>query len=118
MLDAFVESQLASELYDRWNDHAHDILPQCEGVQNGDWRKAGYDMDAAFPQVSMLANDFGNEWEEFLSRKDYDSDIVWVVSEDFETLMSDFVEVWRDIKTKEDVEKAIKELQEIVLKSI
>jgi hypothetical protein len=121
MLNAFVEWEVAFELYNRWEN---DILPQFEGVSDGDWQTAGYDMDKEFPQVSMLANNYGKEWEEFLSRKDYQSDIVWVISDDldyddFQTLMWDFLDdrEWRDVETKDDVEKAIKEFQDIVRKS-
>lgn len=124
MLNAFVEAEFAFELYQRWENHAYDILPQSEGVSEGDWQTAGYDMDMEFPQVSMLANNYGKEWKDFLSRKDYKSDILWVISEDcdyddFQTLMGDFLDdrEWRDVETKDDVEKAIKEFQDIVRES-
>ena len=124
MLNAFVEAELASELYHRWENHASDILPQFENVSEGDWEAAGYDMKEEFPQVSMLANNYGKEWKAFLSRRDDQSDIVWVISndsdyDDFQTLMGDFLDdrEWTDIETKDNVEKAIKEFQDIVRNS-
>ena len=125
ILNAFVEAELASALLQRWEDYAYDLLPQFEDVSEGDWRAAGYDMDKEFPQVCMLANDYGEEWEAFLSRKDYPSDIAWVISDesdydDFNALVEDFLSDrdFRDIETKDDVDEAIKEFQDLVRKKL
>lgn len=124
MLGAFVEAEFVSELYGRWESHACDMLPQSEGVFNGDWQDSGYDMDKKFPMVLMLlANNYGNEWEAFLSRRGCQSDTVWIIDDDldcddFQALLVDFVDDrWFDIETKDAVEKAIEEFQDIVRKS-
>lgn len=130
LLGAFAEARLTDELYSRWESHAYDALPQFEGVMEGDWAAAGYDMDKEFPQVSMLANDFGKEWEVFARRRDED-EVVWVISrgfdeDEFNELVEAFLDSdeygdspeWRDIDTKEAVDKTVKDFQYVVRKKV
>ena len=119
-LDAFLESVVADQLQSLWETRAVEMLPQYPGVEEGDWEGAGYNMDKEFPMVSVLANDYGKEWEEYTARVDDVDDVVWLIDgmekEEFETLLEDFLDEkdFRDLYTKEKVDKTINEFQKTV----
>jgi hypothetical protein len=118
-LDAFLESMVADELQSLWETRAVEMLPQYPGVEEGDWKGAGYNMEKEFPMVFVLAKDYGKEWEEYsrIYTTDKVDGVVWLIDgmekEDFETLLEDFLgeKDFRDLYTKEEVDKTIKEFQ-------
>ena len=118
MLNAFIESELVSDLHTLWETHAYDMLAQYEGVCEGDWEGAGYDLDKEFPQVALLANNYGNEWKAFILRNDQST--LWVVSnaldnDDFQIYLDEFLyNRWHKIQTKKDVDEAIEMFQDII----
>jgi hypothetical protein len=116
-LDAFLESVVSDQLQSLWDMHAVEMLPQYPGVAEGDWEGAGYDMEVEFPMVSVLANDYGKQWEKYTTNFD---GVVWLIDgiekEDFETLLEDFLDErdFRDLYTKEKVDETINEFQKTV----
>ena len=94
------------------------MLAQYEGVCEGDWEGAGYDLDKEFPQVALLANNYGNEWKAFILRNDQST--LWVVSnaldnDDFQIYLDEFIyNRWHKIQTKKDVDEAIEMFQDII----
>jgi hypothetical protein len=142
MMDAFVESELISQLSNSFLNYAADILPQYEGVEEGDW-EALYSMDKEFPQIDILYDNWGKEWEGFIEEikkellrmnsPNATGKISWFISgrgtscdidyEDFEKLVDDFLcDNWHSIRElntrnfKEMVKPFIENFKEIVLK--
>ena len=145
MMDAFVESELISELSNSFLNYAADKLPQYDGVEEGDW-EALYSMDKEFPQIGILEGLWfisGKKWEGFIEEIGKELvrmnspnatwKISWFISgrgtscdidyEDFEKLVHDFLcDNWHSIlelnkiNFKEMVKPFIKSFKEIVLK--
>ena len=120
-LDAFLENEFTSRLYDAWEERAYDMLPQFEGVVNGDWERL-YDMDNEFPQLKLLSENYGQKWKDFLTLHDErDDETVWVIShsidpDEFAELMDEYygkIE-FDTLRTKSKIDDAIVEFQKFV----
>tara|TARA_Y100000768_G_scaffold224668_1_gene169638 strand:- start:1 stop:537 length:537 start_codon:yes stop_codon:yes gene_type:complete len=117
-LNAFLEDKITSILYDRWRKYAYEILAQYENVSEGDWRAAGYDLNVEFPVLALLANEFGDEWEAYIQRRD-DRDAEWVVSDTIEADdLDDMIKFelghFLHLDTKKEIQEAIAKVQKIV----
>ena len=120
----FVEHRISLELFNKWESYAIDILPQFDGVQDGDWEEAGYVKEKEFPVLATLEN-YGKEWDEYeeslklrssldstelvISDKvDDESFDEWV---DFQFDRVDFRDLDEKVKIDDFIDKCYKRLQ-------
>ena len=124
ILNDFVASEFAAALSTRWETYAYDILPQYEGVINGDWEEAGYSIEREFPILVVLAERFGNAWKAYLdSQDDIRPSTTWVVSDmidedDFDELLGANLEDWRALDNVDKVQAAIAEFQKTIFERV
>ena len=124
ILNDFVASEFAAALSTRWETYAYDILPQYEGVINGDWEEAGYSIEREFPILVVLAERFGNAWKAYLdSQDDIRPSTTWVVSDmidedDFDELLGANLEDWRALDNIDKVQAAIAEFQNTIFELV
>lgn len=111
---SYCRNALAFYLYRLLENHAYETLPQYEGVHNGDWAAAGYELEEEFPCLTFLANDY-DEWSAFLKRRDENNeDIEWKIyhsidEDDFDALVEDFVDQnsWQNLTNKDAINDAM-----------
>ena len=127
---AFIDHALSGICSSMLSNVAMDVLPQYDGVMEGDWMAAGIDMNEEFPAIPLLENKFGKEWEEFriewktssLRRDDglRPRDVNWVLPViDEDTFDKELEEIdydmIRDLDTEEQLREFFDEFAEKIL---
>ena len=82
-----------------------------------------WDFDREFPIVSMLENEYGKGWQEYIERREDGGDVTWYVhhkidDKKFDEMMIDFLGEWRDLDTKDEIDLKILDFYKSISRKI